>query len=372
MSSFLVIIIIITSKINRYLLYRYEYYKKYCVVGPLLHVLNKQDATAKQPQVHAVIDCLVKKINHEGKRAAELETSKGKFTLGKAKLILAMGTLPSTTLVLNSCPKSSFPLLRQVGERFTAHFMSCITARVPLQMFNQDNLGSIELGAVYVKGVHKTTHRQFHIQITAIRDDNPEENVHHRVRHLPDYFASPSIEQLQGSKDHVVFVCACLGELDHDNDKNWYRLLETDNVDVTCNATLQVIPNQNDEDLWNTMDQSTFQLLEQLSPGGGIEYWCTHDDGITGSWEANRTRLSSKQIRHPGLVHEASTMRIGGDADAPVGLDYCLRGTNNVYVTGASLWPTAGSWNPVGTIVSMAMHLADQTCKPLEFVANKL
>ena len=363
MSSFLVIIIIITSKINRYLLYRYEYYKKYCVVGPLLHLLNKQDATAKQPQVHAVIDCLVTKINYEGERASELVTiSKEIFTLGKAKLILAMGTLPSTTLVLNSCPKSSFPLLRQVGERFTAHFMSCITARVPLQMFNQVNLGSIELGAVYVKGEHKTTHRQFHIQITAIRDDNPEENVHHRVRHLPDYFASPSFEQLQGSKDHVVFVCACLGELDHDNDKNWYRLLETDNVDVTCNATLQVIPNQNDEDLWNTMDQSTFQLLEHVSSTspGDLEYW--HNNGESGFW--NNSYPKPQQIRHEGLVHEASTMRIGGDADAPVGLDYCLRGTNNVYVTGASLWPTAGSWNPVGTIVSMAMHLADQVCKP--------
>ena len=31
-------------------------------------------------------------------------------------------------------------------------------------------------------------------------------------------------EQLDTSKDHVVFVCATLGELDYDNDENWFRL----------------------------------------------------------------------------------------------------------------------------------------------------
>ena len=43
---------------------------------------------------------------------------------------------------------------------------------------------------------------------------------------------------------------------------------------------------------------------------------------------------------------------------APVGLVI-----DNVYITGASLWPNGGSWNPVGTIVSMAMHLADKICE---------
>ena len=54
-------------------------------------------------------------------------------------------------------------------------------------------------------------------------------------------------------------------------------------------------------------------------------------------------------------------MWMGGDGDeeAPVGLDYRLRGVENVFITGGALWPTGGSWNPVLTIVAMAMHLAD-------------
>ena len=101
------------------------------------------------------------------------------------------------TLVLNSFPKSSFPALSHVGERFTAHFISSITARVPLKLDN-DKLRNMELGAVYVVGVAKDSKYQFHIQITAVRDkaSDSEESSHDRIRHLPDVLASPSLEQL--------------------------------------------------------------------------------------------------------------------------------------------------------------------------------
>jgi choline dehydrogenase-like flavoprotein len=46
-----------------------------------------------------------------------------------------------------------------------------------------------------------------------------------------------------------------------------------------------------------------------------------------------------------------------------VGLDYRPRGVENVYVTGAGLWPTSGSWNPTLTMVALAQHLADMRVK---------
>ena len=344
-------------------LYRYDYYKKYSVVGDLLQQLDKKTSLSlnmqasedkKCPQVQAMINCVVTKIQHDCKgNATALETSEGKFELGKAKLILAMGTLPSTTLILNS-----FPDMTQVGKRFTAHFMSCITARIPLcSLKDHKNISGIEMGAVYVSGVEKDSKHQFHIQVTAIRDNNPEGNEEHRIRHLPDYFASPSLEQLTKSKEHVVIVCACLGQLDHDNKENWFQIINAGEGDVTCNATLQVIPNDKDKTLWDTMEKTTFKLLQQLSPSGELKYWHSAAAGQDGSW--NTDPPTPEMIRHEGLVHEASTMWIGENEDSPVGLDYRLRGTDNVYITGASLWPTAGSWNPVGTIVSMATHLAD-------------
>lgn len=338
-------------------------------MGPLLQLLNKMpvDTQALQTdrKIQAITSCLVKKIQYDDKgRATVLETSKGEFILGGAKLVLAMGILPSTTLVLNSFPISSFPTLRNVGKRFTAHFISSITARVPLsKIISDSNHDKLELGAVYVAGIKKESNQQFHVQMTAVSDIAPETNIHDRIRHLPDVLASPSPEQLQSSKDHVILVCACLGELDHKNDQNWFQLDDSNGEDITSNCKLQVVPNGTDDALWNTMDECTFQLLENIvSLEDGLRYWHS-DNESSGCWKA--TRPSPTQLRHDGLVHEASTMWIGGDDDttSPVGLDYRLRGIENVYITGASLWPRGGSWNPVGTIVSMAMHLAEQLCK---------
>ena len=342
-------------------------------MGPLLQLLRNSklpkttQAERKIPSLQAITNCVVKKIKHDGKgRATELETSKRDFILGDAKLVLAAGILPSTTLVLNSFPASSFPRLCNVGKRFTAHFITSITARVPRSKILQNTVHSeLELGAVYVTGLDKESQQQFHIQMTAVSDKAPETSSHDRIRHLPDVLASPSIEQLQTSKEHVVFVCACLGELNHKNDQNWFQLQVDDKSDddITSNCQLQIVAKDTDNALWNTMDESAFQLLENtVSLHDGLEYW--HAD--SSSWKASRP--TPKLCRHDGVVHEASTMWIGGDNDttAPVGLDYRLRGINNVYITGASLWPRGGSWNPVGTIVSMAMHLADRLCKHLK------
>ena len=323
---------------------------------------QEPQATRKLPSLQAVTNCLVKKINRDDKgKAITLETCRGQFTLGNAKLVLAMGILPSTTLVLNSFPACSFPKLEHVGKRFTAHFISSITARAPLSKTLMPGAchDELELGAVYVAGENKETGQQFHVQITAVKDKAPETSFHDRMRHLPDVLASPSVEQLQTSKDHVIFVCACLGELDLKNEENWFKLDDSYD-DITCNCQLQVVANPTDNALWTTMDDSTFQLLENIvSVQDGLEYWHQTDS----TWKASRPM--PKQYRHDGLVHEASTMWIGGDDDikAPVGLDYRLHGVDNVYITGASLWPRGGSWNPVGTIVSMALHLADQICK---------
>ena len=326
-------------------------------------MLNKMLAKQKgKPQpLHTVINCLVKKIHNNKGKATVLETSKGDFFLGNAKLVLAMGTLPPTTLVLNSFSKSAFPHLNHVGERFSSHFISSIIARVPRDHFTgSKKFSDLEFGAVYVAGVNKESNHQFHIQMSAVTDESPMENLFDTIRYLPDVVAAPSLEQLMTSKDHIVFVCACLGQLDHHNSQNWFRL--NNGTDITNNVTLQVIANAIDNALWDTMDESTFQILEtMLATKGGLEYWHS-DGGSSGGWKAQRP--TAKQIRVPGLVHESSTMWIGNDADkmAPVGLDYRLRGTDNIYVTGASLWPTGASWNPTCAMAGMAMHLADLIC----------
>ena len=172
---------------------------------------------------------------------------------------------------------------------------------------------------------------------------------------MPDVVAAPSEEQLNTSKDHVVFVCATLGELDYDNDENWFR--KNDGPDLTCNVDLQVVANATDNDLWDVMDEATTNVLEKGLSGSNVEYW--HPKGDSGFWSTDCPNPDERRVA--GLVHEASTMHIGNENDkmAPVGLDYRPRGVENVYITGASLWPTGGSWNPTAAMVALALHLAD-------------
>ena len=341
-------------------LYRQIDFSKYAVVGPLLSkiILSKlMKEPLKDQRIMVVINCVVKMINHNGSKAAFLETSKGNFKLGNAKLILAMGTLPPTTLMLNSFSKVDFPLMKNIGERFTAHFISSIVARVPAKSFsNFENFGSLEMSATYIAGKEQKSTHQFHIQLSVIYDNTPIDNIFDTLRHLPDVVTASSIKQLTTSKDYVIFVCAVLGELDHKNDLNWFR--KNKDHDVTSNATLQMVGNSNDNIVWDAMEDSTFQTLEILAPiATDLEYWHSNLDG---HWE--KKRPTTEMIRVPGTVHEASTMWFGKDEESPVDLEYRFKGVENVYLTGASLWPTGGSWNPTCVMAGLSMHLADILC----------
>ena len=90
-----------------------------------------------------------------------------------------------------------------------------------------------------------------------------------------------------------------------------------------------------------------------------LEYW--HDDG-TGSGDGiwKKERPAQKEIRIPGVVHEASTLYVGKESEPGACLDESYRpfGCKNVYVTGGAILPTAGSWNPTLTLCGYAQDLA--------------
>lgn len=341
-----------------FLITRYQDFEKHAVPDKLLDIILAKRSSADNAPLKVRINCTVKKIQHDGKKAIGLETSQGNLKLGNAKLILAMGTLPPTTLMLNSFPKKQFPLLGNIGARYTCHFITGITARVPRRILDhKSELGDLEMAAMYVAGVSKKSNHQFHLQMAAISDTDPVKNAKDAFQFYPDIASFPTTDQLSSSTEHIIIASASLGQLDHHNSENWYRL--NDGSDVTTNATLQSVTNATDEELWDTMDDATFQVIEQEIASGAshVEYW--HPEGSSGSWK--KTRPTVEMIRVPATVHEASTMWMGGEDDkkAPVGLDYCPKGVKNVYITGASLYPTGASWNPTGVMVALAMHLGD-------------
>lgn len=76
----------------------------------------------------------------------------------------------------------------RVGERFSAHFVTAIVARVPREMFKPAgtdepiDFASLEVGAFYVAGTvlgpdkKPDFGKQFHIQLTALADKEPKKN----------------------------------------------------------------------------------------------------------------------------------------------------------------------------------------------------
>jgi choline dehydrogenase-like flavoprotein len=216
-------------------------------------------------------------------------------------------------------------------------------------------LANLELGALYVAGIDEHSGGQFHLQLTAIADVDPEGHAPIAHRYMPDLVATASRAQLAGSCAHVVFVCAVVGELDHHNPDNWVRM-----SDRASDLQLQIVASDVDRSVWDAMDNATFAMLEHVLSSDGpnaVEYW--HGDRETGRWCPRRP--PDDETRSTAVMHDASTLWIGGEAqpDAVVGLDYRLRGLENVYITGAALWPTAGSWNPTLTMVALTQHLAD-------------
>jgi choline dehydrogenase-like flavoprotein len=336
-------------------------FQKFSTPGELLALAGVRNGAAGSAGgcIDIATHCEVERILQQDGTATALQTSRGILPLGNANLILAMGTLPPATLVRNS-----FPAAPNVGERFTAHFITAIVARVPKALLDPNGeFADLELGACYVAGLANGDYKQqYHIQLSALSDREPAKNAGTALRYMPDVVATATLTQLKTSPDHVVFVCAVLGELDYRNSDNWFRANPQDGNPVT-NSLLQVQETRADQQTWDAMDDATFDILERvLGKGAGqTEYWFATpepSDPEAGYWAGARPGVEQRRVS--GLVHEGSSLYIGEDKDAPVDLDYKLRGSNNVYVTGGGLWPQGGSWNPTMTMVALAQDLADK------------
>ncbi|CAF3409498.1 unnamed protein product [Rotaria socialis] len=311
--------------------------------------------------VSVIFDCTVEKILHDGKKATALQTSQGiPLPLNDSKLILAMSTLPATTLVLNSFKNTEFPQISHVGKRFTAHFVSSVVARVPRQYLSlAENAPEVELGAVYITGMKDKA--QYHLQLSGVTYTQCKDSS--SIHGICKKYSANSIprECLDITQNFAVVSCSTLGELDYKNKSNQFNLIKNCQS-LIDNGELKLCLNDQDNKLWDLMDSVTFKVMSKLSPtenSDALEYW--HETDKT--WRQDAP--PREQIRKKFLVHDASTMWIGDstNTEAPVDLDYHIQCVNNVYITGGALWPTGGSWNPVLTIVAMAMHLADSIYK---------
>jgi len=332
-------------------------FHKFSTVATLLGLQQRQKRLAAQGrgrELHLVDRCVVELLLHDGDgRVTTLETGLGAIPVGAAQVVLAMGTIPPATLLMNSFGS----LLPNAGKRYTGHFMSRFTARVPRAAFR--DLGALELGAHVLHG-RAENGLQYQVQVGAFASRDPARDAATIAAEAPNAGAVPSPAQLQGSEDWVLFACTALGEIGESDGDNRMRL--NDGADPTTNVTLQLQPGPMEMALWDLMDDAACRTVEALAQRSAdapsaIEYWI--DEGPSGYWHS--ARVPGRQVRAHLIVDEASPLWIGEDpSSSVVGLDYRPHGVRNVYVTGAALFPTAGSWNPTLAVCGLAQDLADR------------
>lgn len=78
-----------------------------------------------------------------------------------------------------------------------------------------------------------------------------------------------------------------------------------------------------------------------------------------------RVHIAAEQRPDPNAHHQAGTTRMHRDPRLGVVDAECrVHGTRNLYVAGASVFPSAGFANPTLTIVALALRLADRLARP--------
>ena len=98
-------------------------------------------------------------------------------------------------------------------------------------------------------------------------------------------------------------ACSTLGELTETNDDSWL-CLNSETNDLNSNVTLQYTMTPIDIQLWDYMDEATFQIIELLAGSHtSIDWWNKESQAWT------NTRPAEKNIRAPGIVHDSGTAR---------------------------------------------------------------
>ncbi|TFY71091.1 hypothetical protein EVG20_g1912 [Dentipellis fragilis] len=343
-------------------------FNKFSTPGPLLALQERQRRLAhakKGSPLMIATNVVARQLQvdtDDDNKVNVLRTSRGDllFPDGKTNVILAAGAIPNTTLLLNSLPE----MQSRAGSRITGHFLTHIAARFPIDGTLGKLSDHLEIAANYVAG-KDTSGLQYHIQVTALHSPNPEQDAEDAARECPDFAAAATEEQLKGSEKHIVLVCATLGELDEHNPNSWVKP-NSQVSDPTTNIKVQITLTDKDKALWTTMDKATYDAIAVMAgaQSGNVEYWAKSPNSDTWGW--SKSKPAVEDIRVPGVVHEAATLYMGDRSNAGASVDDHYRpfGSNNVYVTGAALFPSSGSWNPTLTMCGYAQDLARKIVTP--------
>ena len=304
-------------------------------------------------------------------RVAQIETSQGVIDVpATGSVIIALGTIETTRLVLDSLRTLPAAAYARVGTNLMAHLRSNLDIRVPRTALTAlpATVKALQASALFVKGRHtfagSTDVGHFHLQITASGlgafGNNSEAELFKKIPDIDTFEAHRN-----ANDSHVVITIRGIGEMQPQNPGNRVVLdpgaQEVD--EFGSQRALVTIANPRDPavraanpkaardfELWNAMDKAAKDVAVAF--------------GVTTPPDPTPDGLGTTH-------HETGTLFMGTDASDSVTLsDGRLRHTRNVYTVGPALFPTIGSPNPMLTGVALARRLGDTLASTAPFQAE--
>lgn len=327
-------------------------------------------------------------------RATGIDTSGGGFDLApNGVIVIALGTIESARLALNSFTATGIPTFARMGKNLVAHVRSNLTIRVPRAAIAGLGAaaGELQTSALFVKGRATAAGGQvlgtFHLQITASGGSQTVGAEDELFKKIPDV---DFFDKLRTADDQTVAIAIRgIGQMqaaDPANpDAHPSRVTRdparSDEFQVP-RAFVTLTPTQTDNDLWTIMDRAMDKVAKLFA--GGQPFKVLFDGGVTADADAGSdlAQISpyapkSQQAprnRRDGLGtthHEAGTLGMGTDPQRSVTApDGRFHHTENLYAAGPALYPTTGSPNPMLTGIALARRTGDRIVTPAPFVPD--
>jgi choline dehydrogenase-like flavoprotein len=293
-------------------------------------------------------------------RAVGLDTSNGFLPLApNGVVIVALGTIESARLALNSFNGSGIPTFPRMGKNLLAHVRSNLNIRVPRAAIAglAAPHGELQTSALFVKG-RAAGIGTFHLQITASGGSKTGGAEDELFKKVPDVDA---LDALSTADDQFVAIAIRgIGQMEAADFANLNA--HPSRVDLDANrvdeygvprAFVTMQATQKDGDLWNVMDTAMMQVANVFANGQPMQILQQNRDGL-------------------GTTHhETGTLWMHTDpARGVTAPDGRLHFTENLYAAGPCLFPSIGSPNPMLTGIALARRTGDLIMTPSAFAPD--
>jgi choline dehydrogenase-like flavoprotein len=291
------------------------------------------------------------------KRVTVIKTNLGDVPIPPSgKVIIAMGTIESTRLALNSF--AGIPNYNLIGKNLMAHLRSNLNIRIPRAALTTLDplLKDLQASALFVKGQHTHTDGSvghFHFQITAAglgAADKPDSEAE-LFKKVPDIDGLDVFRDPNVNDQVVVITIRGIGEMEPRDLNN----LNAPHSEVTLDpnrdpdefgvprAFVTIAPTAKDNALWDAMDKAADDVAKVFAGNQPLAVLSKQRDGL-------------------GTTHhEAGTLWMGSDPSKSVtNADGRFHFVSNAHVAGPALFPMIGSPNPMLTGIALVRRLGDQ------------